>query len=118
MTAVPEAESASVGSPDDAQSVTRKLPSLATGVAPEPAGEESPQALSAATRRTEDTAAMLPRRVNDIPAGYATDGYILARRRSTRSSTLAKGSLHSTVRWAWSFNFRCTQSTVKSRRRS
>jgi hypothetical protein len=31
---------------------------------------------------------------------------------STRSSTERKGSLHSTVRWAWSFSFRCTQSTV------
>ncbi len=31
---------------------------------------------------------------------------------STRSSTLRNGSLHSTVRWAWSFSFKCTQSTV------
>ena len=31
---------------------------------------------------------------------------------STRSSTLRNGSLHSTVRCAWSFSFRCTQSTV------
>ena len=38
--------------------------------------------------------------------------------RSTRSSTARNGSLHSTVRWAWSFSLRCTQSTVKSRRRS
>src|SRR5438270_325194 len=37
---------------------------------------------------------------------------------STRSSTERNGSLHSTVRWAWSLSFRCTQSTVKSRRRS
>src|SRR5580704_7873886 len=35
---------------------------------------------------------------------------------STLSSTERKGSLHRTVRWAWSFSFRCTQSTVKSRR--
>ena len=35
---------------------------------------------------------------------------------STRSSTERNGSLHSTVRWAWSFSLRCTQSTVKSRR--
>ena len=34
---------------------------------------------------------------------------------STRSSTALNGSLQSTVRWAWSFNLRCTQSTVKSR---
>ena len=32
--------------------------------------------------------------------------------RSTRSSTATNGSLQSTVRWAWSFSFRCTQSTV------
>ena len=38
--------------------------------------------------------------------------------RSTRSSWERKGSLHSTVRWAWSLSLRCTQSTVKSRRRS
>ncbi len=31
---------------------------------------------------------------------------------STRSSELLNGSLQSTVRWAWSFSFRCTQSTV------
>ena len=36
-------------------------------------------------------------------------------RRSTRSSTARNGSLHRTVRWAWSFSLRCTQSTVKSR---
>ncbi len=33
-----------------------------------------------------------------------------------RSSTLRKGSLQRTVRWAWSLSFRWTQSTVKSRR--
>ena len=37
---------------------------------------------------------------------------------STRSSRDLNGSLHSTVRWAWSLSLRCTQSTVKSRRRS
>ena len=31
---------------------------------------------------------------------------------STRSSRDLNGSLHSTVRWAWSLSFRCTQSTV------
>jgi hypothetical protein len=31
---------------------------------------------------------------------------------STRSSTERNGSLHNTVRWAWSFSFRWTQSTV------
>ena len=31
---------------------------------------------------------------------------------STRSSRRLNGSLHSTVRWAWSLSFRCTQSTV------
>src|SRR3984885_12401648 len=48
------------------------------------------------------------------PRGRA--GYIPAMSFSTRSSTERKGSLHRTVRWAWSFSFRCTQSTVKSRR--
>ena len=38
--------------------------------------------------------------------------------RSTRSSTERNGSLHRTVRCAWSLSLRCTQSTVKSRRRS
>ena len=33
-------------------------------------------------------------------------------KRSTRSSVATKGSLQSTVRCAWSFSFRCTQSTV------
>lgn len=35
---------------------------------------------------------------------------------STRSSTALNGSLHNTVRCAWSLSLRCTQSTVKSRR--
>ena len=35
---------------------------------------------------------------------------------STRSSLDLNGSFRSTVRWAWSFSFRWTQSTVKSRR--
>src|SRR3954471_3674782 len=39
-------------------------------------------------------------------------------RRWTRSSYALNGSLHSTVRCAWSLSFRWTQSTVKSRRRS
>ena len=39
-------------------------------------------------------------------------GYIDSMRRSTRSSTLLKGSLQSTVRCAWSLSLRCTQSTV------
>ena len=43
-------------------------------------------------------------------------GHMLSISRSTRASTAANGSLHSTVRCAWSFSFRCTQSTVKSRR--
>jgi len=38
----------------------------------------------------------------------------LAMRRSTRSSWERNGSFKSTVRWAWSFSLRCTQSTVKS----
>ena len=37
---------------------------------------------------------------------------------STRSSLDLNGSLSRTVRWAWSLSLRCTQSTVKSRRRS
>ena len=41
---------------------------------------------------------------------------MLAMSLSTRSSTALNGSLHSTVRWAWSLSLRCTQSTVKSRR--
>ena len=41
---------------------------------------------------------------------------MLAMSFSTRSSTERNGSLHSTVRWAWSLSLRCTQSTVKSRR--
>src|SRR5580704_12278442 len=45
-----------------------------------------------------------------------TQGYMPAMSFSTRSSTERNGSLHSTVRWAWSFSLRCTQSTVKSRR--
>ena len=40
---------------------------------------------------------------------------MLAISRLTRSSTERNGSLHSTVRWAWSLSLRCTQSTVKSR---
>ena len=36
--------------------------------------------------------------------------------RSIRSSWERKGSLHSMVCWVWSFNFKCIQSTVKSRR--
>src|SRR6476620_5374079 len=43
---------------------------------------------------------------------------MLAMSLSTRSSTALNGSLHRTVRWAWSLSLRCTQSTVKSRRRS
>ena len=50
--------------------------------------------------------------------GAANRRHIPSISRSTRSSWERKGSLHSTVRWAWSFSFRCTQSTVKSRRRS
>ena len=38
--------------------------------------------------------------------------YKLAMRRSTRSSRDLNGSLHRTVRCAWSLSFRCTQSTV------
>ncbi len=41
--------------------------------------------------------------------------YMLAMSRLTRSSTARNGSLHSTVRCAWSLSLRCTQSTVKSR---
>src|SRR6266567_3058235 len=48
--------------------------------------------------------------------GPQTSPYIPAMSFSTRSSTERNGSLHSTVRWAWSFSLRCTQSTVKSRR--
>ena len=49
-----------------------------------------------------------------VDGGDAVDlrDHRLAIRRSTRSSRDLNGSLHSTVRWAWSFSFRCTQSTV------
>src|SRR5690606_3536951 len=51
------------------------------------------------------------------PAGAAgRTGHMPAISFSTRSSTERKGSLHSTVRCAWSFSLRWTQSTVKSRR--
>src|SRR6202042_234708 len=50
------------------------------------------------------------------PAGPGDGDYMPAISFSTRSSTERNGSLQSTVRWAWSFSFRCTQSTVKSRR--
>ena len=54
-----------------------------------------------------------------VPGGHDSGGrYMPAMSFSTRSSTERNGSLHSTVRCAWSFSFRCTQSTVKSRRRS
>ncbi len=56
------------------------------------------------------------RRARASRGGAAAAGYIEAMSLSTRSSTLRYGSLHSTVRCAWSFSFRCTQSTVKSRR--
>src|SRR5690606_10293120 len=45
-------------------------------------------------------------------------GHMASIRRWTRSSWERNGSLHSTVRWAWSLSLRWTQSTVKSRRRS
>ena len=50
--------------------------------------------------------------------GHAGGGYRLAISFSTRSSRDLKGSLHRTVRCAWSFSLRWTQSTVKSLRRS
>ena len=59
-----------------------------------------------------------PRWTGVPPAGRHTPGrsraacYMWAMSCSTRSSTERKGSLHSTVRWAWSFSFRWTQSTV------
>ena len=61
-----------------------------------------------------------PARAGDPPSGAAADagGHIEAMSLSTRSSTAANGSLHSTVRCAWSFTLRCTQSTVTSRRRA
>src|ERR1017187_4451764 len=46
----------------------------------------------------------------------APAGHMPAISFSTRSSTERNGSLHRTVRWAWSFSFRCTQQTKKSRR--
>ena len=44
--------------------------------------------------------------------GTSGAGYSDAINRSTRSSRDLNGSLQSTVRWAWSFSFRWTQSTV------
>ena len=59
----------------------------------------------------------------EVPAGDAEplgteelSPHIEAMSLSTRSSTALNGSLHSTVRCAWSLSLRCTQSTVKSRR--
>ncbi len=49
------------------------------------------------------------------PAEPAAARYMLAISRLTRSSTARNGSLHNTVRCAWSLSLRCTQSTVKSR---
>jgi hypothetical protein len=46
------------------------------------------------------------------PGGSRAAGYMWAMSCSTRSSTERNGSLHSTVRWAWSLSFRWTQSTV------
>jgi hypothetical protein len=59
----------------------------------------------------------VPRQTRVPSAGWLTSGgsraaYIWAMSCSTRSSTERKGSLHSTVRCAWSFSFRWTQSTV------
>ena len=51
-------------------------------------------------------------RDTSTPAAERTPTYRDAMSRSTRSSFDLKGSLQSTVRWAWSFSFRCTQSTV------
>jgi hypothetical protein len=57
-----------------------------------------------------------------LPTGTSIAEAVVARERprghsdsisfSTRSSRLRKGSLHNTVRYAWSLSFRCTQSTV------
>ena len=51
-------------------------------------------------------------RDTSTPAAERTPTYRDAMSRSTRSSFDLNGSLQSTVRWAWSFSFRCTQSTV------
>ncbi len=59
-----------------------------------------------------------PRQTGVPSAGWLTSGrssaagHMWAMSCSTRSSTERNGSLHSTVRWAWSFSFRWTQSTV------
>src|SRR5882757_230190 len=63
-----------------------------------------------AVRKTYDAPRCVPRSRPERSA------HIPAINFSTRSSTLRNGSLHNTVRCAWSFSLRCTQSTVKSRR--
>jgi hypothetical protein len=49
---------------------------------------------------------------DNLAPGTGHPGYIEAISLSTRSSCALKGSLHKTVRWAWSLSLRWTQSTV------
>ena len=96
VTDVPEAESVCVGSPASAQSVNQNDPPEATWVAPDSPAVSDEQAVTLRPR----SKAALPTMIFFTPSGYATVGYMLARSRSTRSSTLTKGSLHRTVRCA------------------
>src|SRR5665647_2310061 len=60
---------------------------------------------------------VFPNARGPVPSPRFSDfvAHMLAISRSTRASTAANGSLHRTVRWAWSLSLRWTESTVKSR---
>lgn len=103
VTETPDAESTCDGAPVDEQSVARNAPAAETGVAAVSTGEGPLH--PATTRAIARMPGMTVARSTDrfIPAGYGTRvdmPYMLARSRSTRSSTLTNGSLHNTVRWA------------------
>ena len=79
---------------------------LALGVAGDPrpqlVGGEGPGGLEQGADEVEEPFELVQR----------SDRHSEAMSFSTRSSRDLNGSLHSTVRWAWSLSFRCTQSTV------
>ena len=93
MIEAPDAESAETGSPGLPQSVTKYVWVEAAGVAAGVSGD--PDEHADVVRRTTMAAP-----ITLTTAGYATFPYMLASRRSTRSSTFANGSLHRTVRCA------------------
>ena len=90
----PDGESAEAGSPGLSQSVTRYVWVEAAGVAAGVSG--GPDEHADVVRKTT----MAAPKTTFTTAGYATFPYMLASRRSTRSSTFANGSLHRTVRCA------------------